>query len=107
MSIEIVDYKEVHGKECLLGFVTIYLVNSKLEISGCTHFRKGDREWVNLPSKDYVDKDGMKKYQPIVRYREKNHSEFFSKHVVEALKKFKPIPKEEKMQYEEQEELPF
>jgi hypothetical protein len=106
--IQILDYKPVDGKGSLLGFVNILIEKTGMEINGCGHFRKENREWINLPSKEYTDKEGAKKYQPIVRYREKNHQDAFSRAVVEAIRKYAPAPKMPQQQdMFEQEELPF
>ena len=47
--------------------------------------KSGDRVWVNFPSKEYIDKDGAKKYAPYVRFTEAAHMKEFSSQARKAI----------------------
>ena len=76
MTIECVRYKEIN-KGNLLGFADIYIPKWGVEISGFTHNQKGNQEWVNMPSKEFVTPEGAKMYAPIVKFRDKQHQAAF------------------------------
>jgi len=107
MSVEIINYKEMN-KGHMVGFVDVYLPRSGLEIHNLTYFRKDGKEWISMPSKEYTDKEGQKKYMQQVRFRDRNHGDAFGRAVIEAIRKFQPTPPtpKEQMMHEE-EELPF
>ena len=46
---------------------------------------KDGRRWLNLPNKEYKDKDGETKYQPIIRFRDKDHYNKFCEIAKEAV----------------------
>ena len=84
MTIEIIKYKP-HQKGALLGFVDFYVPKMGLEIYGSSIYQKDGRKWVNLPTKEYKNKDGENKWSFVVRFREKEHSTAFSKAILEAV----------------------
>jgi hypothetical protein len=76
MSIECTGYKEIN-KGTLLGYADIFVTKWGIEIRGCSHHKKGNQEWVSLPSREYTKPDGQKAYAPIVQFKEKNHAGAF------------------------------
>ena len=72
-------------KGALLGFADIELeINKvKIQVSGCTLCQKDGRKWLNFPSTEYVNKEGEKKYKPIVKIPDKKCYDAF----VEGAKK--------------------
>jgi hypothetical protein len=70
MEFKIVDEKSLN-KNTLRGVFALMV--GPLKIEGWTYHVKGEKFWVNSPSKEYVDREtGEKKYQPIVRIPDKN-----------------------------------
>ena len=90
--IEVLEYKPMEGKGALKGYANIYMAKNGLELYGCAIFEKDGKSWVGLPQKEYTDKEGQKKYLPIIRWRERNHQDAFSKAVVEAVRLHQPKP---------------
>lgn len=89
MSIECLHYRP-HSTGNLLGFATIFVTKWGLEISGCSLHQKNGARWVNLPSREYTDDSGEKKYAPILRFKEKAHYDAFvvaAKQAIEAYAK--------------------
>lgn len=85
--IECLRYKSIN-KGSLLGYFDIFIEKMGLEIYGCTLHQKEGKRWINFPSKDYVDqKTGDKKFQSMIRFRNKDHFELFTKQVKEAVEK--------------------
>jgi hypothetical protein len=70
------------------GYANIYVEKWGIEITGCSLFMKDGRRWINLPSKEYVNKEGEKKFQPLFFFREKSHHEVFVNKVKEAIDKW-------------------
>jgi len=88
MAIECIDYRE-HISGALQGFATIWVPKMGLEIQGISLFSKEGRRWVSMPSKEYTNKEGEKKYSPIVSFRDKKHHSLFGEACLEAIDKWK------------------
>ena len=99
-NIQILNVKRF-DKGALVGLFDIYMPTNGFEVFGLGWFRKGDAEWVNLPTKEYTDKEGQKKYAPIIRFREKSHHEEFVRQALQALKAYE-VPKERQVAQEKQ-----
>lgn len=89
----------------LQGFADIYVPKWGVEIFGVSIFMKDGRRWVSMPSREY-DQDGVKKYWPYLKFREKAHMDAFSKKVMEAVTKFAETQVVEKP-FVEDEDIPF
>lgn len=70
------------------GYANIYVEKWGVEIIGCSLFMKDGKRWVNLPSKEYTNKEGEKKYQPLFFFKDKSHYETFCNQVKEAIDKY-------------------
>lgn len=98
--IECINFRECK-KGTLLGFADFALPKMGIEIHGCTVHKKNDSKWVNLPSKEYQNKEGETKYAPIVKFIELDHYRGFQKHALEAVNKFLQTPQQQ------HDEIPF
>ena len=102
MAIECIRFKSFQ-KGFLQGFADIYVPKWNVEIHGCSLCRKtscqkdnyGEEKtpsdghyWVNLPSKEYENDQGEKKFAPILFFREKSQREAFCQQALEAIKKW-------------------
>ena len=68
--MEIKNIKMIN-KGCLICKFDLYLPNIGLTIHECTFFKKGDRDWISMPSKPYESKeDGKTKYFSYVHWDE-------------------------------------
>ena len=62
----------------LIGFADFRINDWGLEIYGCPLYMKAGKRWVNLPSKEYVDKEtNEKKYAAVIRFPDKKMYERF------------------------------
>lgn len=87
MSVRITKFnKYEHGH--LLGFADIEIAAWGVYIRGCKVFRKGENEWVTLPSREYED-NGETKYQSLVGFKEKGVYDRFKKALDKAWMDFK------------------
>ena len=105
MTIEIINYRETKSNSPLIGFVDVYISTFGLEIIGCTIFEKDGRKWVSMPQKEYVNKEGEKKYSPVNRFRDRAKQDAFSRAVIEAvalMQPKQPIKQEQNMFNEEE-----
>lgn len=66
-KIEIVDAK-VLNKGPLFAKMKIYVPKWDMEIREVLCFKKNGNVWFNLPSKEFQDEDGQKKYMAYVRF---------------------------------------
>ena len=64
-------------KGSLRGFFDVRFLNMGMNIS-CSWFEKDGRKWVNLPAREY-EKDGVKKYQSLVRLDDEMYKRFQEK----------------------------
>ncbi len=105
--IECMNFKS-HESGTLLGFATLFLPKMGLEIFGCSMHKKGDRRWLNLPSREF-EENGEKKYLNVIRFREKSHYESFCSEAKKAIDKW--IEEREENLHEplepSQQEMPF
>lgn len=108
MTIECTNYKPVN-KGNLLGYADFFMARSGMEIYGCGVYQKDGRRWVNMPSREYTNADGEKKFLSIVRFREKPVQQAFSETALKAVdEKIKRDQiKQPEKQYEIQDDLPF
>lgn len=99
-EIQCTSFKPVEGSY-VKGFASIYIPKWGVEIFNISLFEKEGRRWINLPSREY-EKDGEKKFLPLLRFREKEHAELFGEKVKQAIDKFLGTNPQEI-----QEEIPF
>lgn len=76
MTIECMEFKP-HNNKNLIGFANFWVPKMGLEIYGCSLHQKEGRRWLNLPSREYKDAEGVVKYMPVIRFRDKDHYNAF------------------------------
>ena len=60
------NYRPV-GKNTLVGVCDIEIPHWHLRIRGCLYHRKNDKEWVDFPSREWIDqRDGNRKYADLI-----------------------------------------
>ena len=64
--IEIKEFKSVEQGACKARF-NLYFPKLSMELRECAYFESNGKKWVSMPSKPY-DKDGIKKYFPLVQF---------------------------------------
>lgn len=85
--IECTNFR-THQAGSLQGFADLYVQTWGLEIKGCSLFMKEGKRWITFPSREYVNKEGEKKYMPYIRFRNKEHMEAFANQAKEAIDKW-------------------
>jgi len=75
------------GKNTLVGFCDLEIPHWKLQIKGVMwHRRASDgREWISFPGREYIDKDGSKKYVDIVVWSDRDVHFRFQRAALEAV----------------------
>ena len=105
MSVECVSYRPFK-KGCLEGFADLWVPKMGLEFYGCTVHSKDGKRWLNLPSKEYEDKDsGERKFRHVVRFRNSAHYTQFGIHALESIDRW--IQANPEFPKDEDEEVPF
>lgn len=84
MTIECTNYKPVN-KGTLLGYADFVMIKSGIEIYGCSVHQKDGKRWVNMPSREYTNADGEKKFLSIVRFRDGERMKAFSTAALQAV----------------------
>lgn len=94
--IECTRYKS-HKKGCLQGFADFYLPKWGVEIMGFSLYMKDGKRWMKMPSKEYENELGEKKFAPVIRFRDNDHMDAFSNEAKKAIDKWckENAPKEE------------
>lgn len=82
--IECIKYKAIN-KGSFLGFADIYIPKTGQEIYGCKLYQKDGRRWVSLPSNEFINEQGEKKYAPMMKYRDPEHQKLFLEACVKAI----------------------
>lgn len=116
MTIECMNFIS-YQKGSLLGFADIYVPKMDAEIYGISLYQKDGRRWVNMPSREYKDKETKEtKYSSVFRLRKKENYEAFGEAVKKAIdawclenkkEESKEAPVEQEDPLYKEEELPF
>jgi len=85
--IECIRFKS-YTKGCLQGFADIYVKSWGIEIPGFSLYMKDGKRWVNPPGKEFIDKNGEKKFKAFLFFKEKTHWEKFGEAVKDAIDKW-------------------
>lgn len=75
------------NKGSFLGFASFKIMPLELEIYSCSVFQKGDKRWINLPSKE-ADQNGEKQYIPFASIKNREKSDAFNRACLQALDLF-------------------
>jgi hypothetical protein len=82
----------------LVGFCTVVVPELHLRILDLTVHEKNTSRWVALPSKPWIDRDGVVKrgengkiiYAPVIEFTDRPTREAFSARVIQSLLEFNP-----------------
>ena len=77
-----------YSKSTLQGFADFFIHKWGIEIKGCTLHMKDGRYWIGFQSKEYTNKEGEKKFDPLIRFRERSHADAFAEQAKKAIDKF-------------------
>jgi len=81
------DYKQNPNQQSPAKAFFIVEYPAGLQIRNWTLYEKNGKRWLTAPSREY-EKDGKKKYFPLVGYEDKEANDQFLGRVMEALKEF-------------------
>jgi len=87
MSIICLKFNKV-DKGHLIGFADLLLTKQGMEIRGCQLMQKEGRRWLSMPSKEYQDAAGEKKYYSIVKYQDKEVDKQFQVYAMKAIDEY-------------------
>jgi hypothetical protein len=75
------------GKGTLVGTADLYIVKWRTDFFGAMWHRKDSREWINFPSREYIDKEtGERKFYPLCKFKNHGDARRFSEAAIEAIK---------------------
>lgn len=78
-----IKYENGHLK----GFADFFVPKWGIEIKSCSFCVKEEKRWINLPSKEFVNDEGQKKFSPYIRFQNQEHWKVFctqAKHAVDS-----------------------
>jgi hypothetical protein len=73
-----------HEAKSLRGFFSLILPSGMI-VNDCQFFQKGDRRWINLPTRPYESRGGERKFAPIVEFENREAEDRFATAVLSAL----------------------
>ncbi len=76
--IECLKFKPL-DKGALIGYADFHLPTMGIEIFGCAVFMSNGKRWISMPSREFKDHEGNKKFIPLFRFREKEQQQSFNK----------------------------
>ena len=86
--IEIMKFELINKGPLVARFTCKMLKWGCLNIRECTLFDTGTKRWVNLPSRQYDDAEGKKKYYPYLAYEERNLDDKFKEMIIKAVDEY-------------------
>ncbi len=106
--IEISNINAVN-KGSLLATCDVYIQPWEMTLHEIKIFEKGANRWLGMPSKEFTNPAGEKKYSELVRFRKDSTVKRFRAQIMEAVDKFlaqNPDMKPEDV-IKENDEMPF
>jgi hypothetical protein len=73
------------GKGKLLGAADITVTKWRFVFYGCLYHRKGEREWISFPGKEWIDKDGHRKFSNLCEFINHGDAKRFREVALEAV----------------------
>jgi len=102
--MEIENYKAVNKGFIVGKFDLLISKWGGMKICDCVYFAKAEKKWISFPCKEYINKEGEKKYYHLIKF----DSEFFQKmqcKLLEMLGKLNAVP--EPVKQDETMDFPF
>jgi hypothetical protein len=87
MSIEIKNFRKF-SKGTLLGFGDIFLPAAGIEIKDVSLHQENSEKLVAMPSRQFQDENGEKKYSPYIRFPDKKKWEAFQREAVRGFNEY-------------------
>jgi hypothetical protein len=84
-SIVASNFKRI-DKNTLIASADLYVTKWRLTIYGVLWFRKGEKEWVGFPSKEWTDATGAKKYFPFAKFESRDDQDRFNEMAIAAIR---------------------
>jgi len=99
--IEVLAYKAIK-KGGQQGIVNLKITKFCLVLNECKVFKKDKRRFIGLPTKTY-EKDGVKKYSPLVLFDDREMGERFNRQALEAIDEYiaQEKQKEDALRYDQ------
>jgi hypothetical protein len=74
------------GKGTLIGSVDLYVTKWRYQFYGALWHRKGEREWVSFPAREWTDPNGERKFSPLGKFRNHGDARRFSEAAIAAIR---------------------
>lgn len=96
-----------YNKGCCVGFFDIFIHKMGIELNGCSLNKKDNQKWINVPSKEYKNKEGLTKYAPIFRFINKEHHKLFKMECLKAIETYLSTYNTPQTPEDKGEDIPF
>lgn len=105
--IEITNFKLLNKGSLIAQFSVKMMKWGGLQIREITLFNNGNKKWLNMPSRQYEDGEGKKKYFPYLAYEERSIDDKFKAAIMAAVEEYMAKNVTERKVESSDEALPF
>jgi hypothetical protein len=84
-SIVASNYKAI-GKNTLIGSADLYVTKWRFHFYGALWHRKGEREWISLPAREWTDKDGKRAFSALGQFENHGDQARFNEAAIAAIR---------------------
>lgn len=78
------NYKRL-DRNTLIDSADLTLTRWKITFRGCLWFRKGDRQWVNFPGREWIDRNGVTQYAELLLFIDRATHDRFQQAALAAI----------------------
>jgi hypothetical protein len=76
------------GKNTLVGSADVIIVKWHLVFKSVCWHRKGDREWIGLPAREWTDRDGKRQFADVIGFINHGTARGFREAALAAIREF-------------------
>ena len=105
--IEITNFKLLNKGSLIAQFTAKMVKWGGLQIREITLFNNGNKKWLNMPSRQYEDGEGKKKYFAYLAYEERTLDDKFKAAIMDAVEAYMSKNLTERPAEANQEDFPF
>ncbi len=106
-----IDVKNIHAvnKGTLLATCDVHIIPWQMTLHEIKIFQKGSNRWIGMPSKDFTNESGEKKYTELVTFDSESVKNRFRNQIMSAIDKYLASNPEMKPEdiIKDVDELPF
>ena len=83
-SVVASNYRAI-AKNTLIASVDLTVTKWRFTFRGCLHHRRGDREWISFPAREWIAQDGTKKYADLGGFDHRDDALWFQRAALDGI----------------------